>query len=483
MAAALFAAVALAACATNAATGGRNVVFTSMEAEVEQSRRWYDEIVRYYGVYEDQAIQDYVNAVGQRIARNSDLPDMEWTFLVVDEGSINAFTTGGGYVYIHRGLLAYLNSEAELAAVIGHEIAHVTARHPARGQSRGIGANLGVLAAIILTGNAALADIASVGASAWVQGYGREAETEADAIGMKYMVRAGYDPAAARNVFETFKAQEAFEINAARAEGRQPRIYHGVFSSHPAPDARAIAAARNAAAVAAPENGFATNRNLYMQAIDGLAFGTSRAQGVVRDNRFYHADMGLTLAFPRGWVIENHKDRLFAYTPNQETMLQLMVDPRPANQSPREFLIEKLKGADLVGGESVTINGMDGYMVLTRNGSPIDNGEGPIRFIVLYRGGSAFTYAGVSRSSRRGVPEADGLFRSVAETTRELRASEYALAEPYRLKIMRATAGTRLAEYAEQIPAQKYKREELELINAVYPNKALPVGEYIKIVE
>jgi predicted Zn-dependent protease len=131
----------------------------------------------------------------------------------------------------------------------------------------------------------------------------------------------------------------------------------------------------------------------------------------------------------------------------------------------------------------VTINGMDGYSVLTRNGSPIDGGQGPLRFIVLYRGGTALTYAGASRASRRGVPEADGLFRSVAETTRELRAAEYALAEPYRLKILRATDRTRLAEYAAAIPAQKYKREELELMNGVYPDKALPVGEYIKVVE
>jgi predicted Zn-dependent protease len=459
------------------------VVFTTMEGEIEQSRRWYDEIIRYYGLYEDQAIQDYVNAVGQRIARNSDLPDMKWTFAVIDEGSINAFTTGGGYVYVHRGLLTYLNSEAELAAVLGHEIAHVTARHPARGQSRSVGANLGLLAAIILTGNAAIADVASIGAAAWVQGYGREAESEADAIGMKYMVRAGYDPRAMRSVFEAFKAQESFEINTARAEGRQPQVYHGVFSSHPAPDDRAIASARAAAAASQPEGGFVTNRNLYMQAIDGMAFGSSRAQGVVRDNRFYHADMGLTLAFPKGWIIENHRDRLFAFTRNQESIMQIMVEQRPANQSPREFLIKMLQGATLRGGEPVNINGMDGYSVLTRDGSPLDRGAGPIRFIALYRGGSVFTFAGASRSSRDGRPEADGLFRSVAETMRELRPAEYALAEPYRLKILRATASTRLAEYAEEIPAQKYREEELELINAVYPNKPLPVGEYIKVVE
>ena len=135
-----------------------------------------------------------MNAVGQRVARNSDLPDLEWKFTVVDEGSINAFTTGGGYVYVHRGLLAYLNSEAELAAVLGHEIAHVTARHPARGQTRSVLANILAMGAAVVTGSGAVADIASIGAGAFVQGYGREAEIEADRIGMKYLVKAGYDP-------------------------------------------------------------------------------------------------------------------------------------------------------------------------------------------------------------------------------------------------------------------------------------------------
>jgi predicted Zn-dependent protease len=335
-----------------------------------------------------------------------------------------------------------------------------------------------------MTGSYAVADMASIGAAAWVQGYGRDAESEADAIGMKYMVRAGYDPRAMGRVFETFKAQESFEVASARTEGREPRVYHGVFSSHPAPDDRAVAAARNAAQVTAePADGYVTNRNLYMQAIDGLAFGTSRAQGVVRDNRFYHADMGITMAFPRGWIIENQQDRILAYTKGQESVMQIQVAPRPDNKSPREYLLEKLKGPLLAGGQPVTINGMDGYSVLTRTGSPLDNGAGPVRYIVIYRGKSAFTYAGASRSARDGKPEADGLFRSVAETTRDLRAAEFALAEPYRLKIVRATDRTRLADYAQNIPAEKYHKEELELINGVYPGKKLPVGEYIKVVE
>jgi len=481
--AAIVAAVLLVACAHNPATGGNDVVLSSAKGEVEESRRYYDEITRYYGIYEDQSVQEYVDAVGQRVARASDLPDMQWHFVVLDDGSINAFTTGGGYVYIFRGLLSYMNSEAQLAAVIGHEIAHVTARHVAKGATKSTAASILTIAAIILTGSPVLADLASIGSAAWVQGYGREAEAEADAIGMKYMVRAGYDPKGMREVFEVFKAQESFEIASARAEGRQPNIYHGVFSDHPAPDDRAAAANLRTAGMTEPEGGYTTNRNVFMQAIDGLAFGTSRAQGVVRDNRFYHADMGITLAFPRGWVIENARDRILAFTPNHESIMQITVEARPDNKSPREFMLTQLKGATLAGGEPLTINGMDGYTLLTRSGSPLDNGAGPIRFIVLYRGNSAFIYAGTSRSARNGIPEADGLFRSVAETTRDLRASEYALAEPYRLGIVRATSKTRLADYAQNIPAEKYHEEELELINGVYPNKPLPVGEYVKVVE
>lgn len=472
------------ACSSNPATGGHNVVLGTRQGEIENSRRIHDQIIQFYGLFEDQAIQDYVNDVGQRVARASDQPDLQWKFTVIDEESINAFTTGGGYVYVHRGLLSYLNSEAELAAVLGHELAHVTARHVARGQTRSVLTNILALGAAIATGSSAIANMASIGAAAYTQGYGREAEMEADRIGMKYLIRAGYDPLAMGRVFDTFRAQESFEIANARREGREARVYHGVFSSHPAPDDRALQAARGAAQVgAAQEAQLVDNRNTYMQAIDGLPYGSSRAQGVVRDNRLYHADLNLTMAFPRGWIVENHRDRILAYTRAQESVMQVTVAAVPQRQSPREFLIERLRGAQLAGGESLTVDDMPGYSVLTRNGSPLDGGSGPVRWIVLYRGNSAFLFAGASKSARDGRPEADGLVRSVAETMRELRPAEFPLAEPYRLKVIRATDTTRLEEYAEALPAMRYKKEELELMNGLYPRKKPPAGEFIKIVQ
>ena len=452
--------------------------------ESETSRKAHAEIIKAYGVYEDQAVQDYVSEVGQRVARVSDLPANEFKFLVVDDESINAFTTGCCYIYVHRGLLQNLNSEAELASVLGHEIAHVTARHPQKRQTQNVLASVLATGAAIATGSGAVAQLANIGAGAWLQGYGRDNELEADRLGLIFAAKAGYRPEAMAETFEMFKRGESFEIARARAEGREPRIYHGLFSSHPAPNARAIQAAKGAAKFeAGPPGGWIDNRDEYLRKLDGMVYGSSRAQGIVRDNRFYHADMGVTIAFPRGWTVENQRDRLLAYTPAKDTIMQITVKGVPPSQGPREFLLTQLRGATVVGGEQFTSNGMDGYSVITTSGSPLDNGAGPVRWTVIYRGGSAYLFAGASKSSRGRTPEADGLFRSVAQTLRGLKPAEFPLAEPYRIRVKQAGDNTDLATYAADVPVEKYQKEELLLMNGLYPDKKLQPGMLYKVVE
>jgi predicted Zn-dependent protease len=456
----------------------------TQQGEKEQSRRYYEQIIKAYGLYEDQALQDYVQMVGAKVAHNSHLPDWDFKFTVLDDESVNAFTTGGGYVYVHRGLLSYMTSEAELASVLGHEVGHVTARHPARQQTRGVLASVLATGAAIMTGSSAVAQMANIGGQAWLQGYGRENEMEADRLGLEYATKTGYRPEAMAEVFKVFKAQESFELQRAKDEGREPNLYHGVFSSHPAPDARAVQAAKGAANISTePEGGWVDNRDAYMRAIDGLPYGSSRAQGIVRDNRFYHADMGITMAFPRGWTVENQRDRILAYTKNKDAVMQITSDPRPEKKGPREFLLEKLKGASFSKGEAISVNGMEGYSVLTRNGSPLDGGEGPVRWAVLYRDKSAFVMGGASRSGTAGLPADDGLFQSSFQTLRPLKPSEYPLAQPYRIKVIKATEETKLDDYAKNVPVEKYKKEELLLLNGLYPNGKVKDGQYLKVVE
>ncbi|TLY98098.1 MAG: hypothetical protein E6K38_02380 [Gammaproteobacteria bacterium] len=470
-------------CATNPASGTRHVVFTTVKSEQEQARRAHEEIKRIYGLYQDQAVQDYVQMIGTRVARNTPIADWDFKFFVLDDDEINAFTTGGGYVYVHRGLLTYLNSEAELAAVLGHEIGHDVARHPARSEAQRVLLGSGAIATAILTGNYALAEMADLGAAAWYQGYGREHESEADRLGLEYAARAGYRPTAMGDTMRMFKAQEAFELNRAKDEGRDPKIYHGVFSDHPAPDERVVEATLGAANITTvPRGGWIDNREEYLKAIAGLPFGSSREQGIVRENRFYHAGMKLTMAFPKGWNVQNERDRLLV-TKKKESVMQVTLEKRPEKKSPREFLLSRLRGASVSHGDTLAVHGMEGYALITRSGSPLDGGEGPVRWAVLYRGTQAFVIGAASRSSENYAPLDDGVFMSSIETMRDMKPAEYPLAEPYRIKIITADEKTKLEDYSKDVPVEKFKLEELRLMNALYPKGEPKPGDLVKVVE
>jgi predicted Zn-dependent protease len=483
--AATAAAIVLAgACATDPETGGHSVVFASVKAEQDEAKREHLEIIQFYGLYEDQAVQDYVQSVGAKVAAQTPIANWNFKFFVLDDDEVNAFTPGGGYVYIHRGLMNYLNSEAELAAVLGHEIGHDVARHPARTQTRGVLMSVGAVAAAIATGSEAVAQMADIGATAWMQGYGRDNEMEADRLGLEYATKAGYRPEAMVRVQKILRDQESFELLRAKEEEREPNIYHGVFSDHPAPDARAIQAAQRAAHITTePPGGWIDKREAYLTAINGLPYGSSREQGIVRDNRFYHEGMGLTVAFPRGWIVQNLRDRLLVYTKKKDALMQITVEKRPEKQSPREYLLSKLTGGSFARGEDLSVDGMEGYTLITRHGSPLDGGDGPVRWTALYRDKSLFLIGGASRSSANGVPVDDGIFMSSIETMRHLKPSEYPLAQPNRLKIVSASATTKLEDYVKNMPDEKLKKERLELLNGLYPKGEPKPGDLLKVVE
>jgi predicted Zn-dependent protease len=225
------------------------------------------------------------------------------------------------------------------------------------------------------------------------------------------------------------------------------------------------------------------SRDEYLQHIDGLSFGSSKAQGIVRDNRFYHADLGITLAFPKDWVVLNQRSRLLAHTKTQDAVLQITTAPRPDKLNPREFLQKELGRQSLSAGQEISADGMEGYTLVSRSGSPLDQGQGPVRYVAFYRGNLVYLFAAASRSSQGGIPSADRIFLSTAQTLRGLRPSEFPLTEPYRIDIVKADGATRIANLAKNSPIPKYPEQILRLMNDLYPKKEPAAGQSIKVVE
>jgi predicted Zn-dependent protease len=476
------ASLGLSSCATNPVTGRPDLVMQSESGEINRAKQVHPMLLQQFGgPYQDMRVQAYVNEVGQRAAKVSHRPDLQYTFTVLDSQDINAFTTGGGYVYITRGIMSYLNSEAELAAVLGHEIGHVTARHPVRQQSQSTLAGIGAAAIGVFTGSGDIAGLANYAGAAIIRGYGRDQELEADRLGAEYLARVGMDPDHMIDVVRLLKNQELFELQRAREEKRDARVYHGVFSTHPDNDKRLREVVKAAEKLHDGERETDAGRERYLQVIQGLPFGTSRAQGVLKGNRFYHSDMGFTIAFPTGWSVENLSDRLVAISPQKDSVLQMQTQAPPPNTGPREFLSRILARGSASQAQALEVNGLQGYTTVART-AQTPFGIAPARYTVIYYNNLAYIFAGASKASSS-VPAADPLFTSSISTFRRLKQREFALAEPYKIKTIRADESTRIADLAKASRIEKYPAETLRLLNDLYPDKEPKPGQLLKIIE
>jgi predicted Zn-dependent protease len=478
----MLAATLVAGCATNPVTGKSDIVTMSEAQEIELGRQEHPKILQEYGRYDDEALQAYVTQVGQRIAAVSHRPKLQYTFTVLDSAEVNAFALPGGYVYITRGIMAYLNSEAELAAVLGHEIGHVTARHAVRQQTGATATGIGAAVIGILTGSGELANVANMAGGALVSGYGRDMELEADGLGAQYLDRVGYDPDAMIDVVRLLKNQEAFEIQQARAENRKPHIYHGLFATHPDNDTRLHEVIKAAHKVDANAANRPDGREVYLSHIKGLPFGSSAAQGMARGNRFYHADMGFTLAFPSAWTIENTPSKVVAFPAQKDAFLELYTMAVPPGVGPKDFLVRNLEGTPLSSTEELQANGLHGYTAIAREVKLPWGNRGPARFAVVYLNNMAYVFRGATRTGSV-LPATDPLFMSSIKTFRRIKDTELALAEPTRIELLSAKPQTRIETLAQASPIRPYPAEQLRLLNDLYPDKEPVAGQTLKVVD
>lgn len=469
-------ALLLADCAQNPVTGQQNFVLISEAQEVATGRREDPNVRQEYGVYDNAPLQQYVNEVGQQLAKTSHRPNLEYHFLIVDSPDVNAFALPGGYVYITRGILAYLNSEAELAAVLGHELGHVTARHSVQQLTAVTAANVGasILQIFVPETRGALGgNVINVLGGALLSGYGREHELEADRLGSEYLARTGYDPQAMVKVVGALKNQELFDAEVAKAEGRQPRAYHGLFATHPDNDTRLQQVVGEAARFKQPST--RTAREEFLRKLDRMVYGDSPSQGVVRNNQLYHSALGLAMRFPAGWRVQNRPQNVLATSPKGEALIDLRA-AGPAQGSPAEVLRKFVRlgfGAEVT---PTTVNGLPAAVVNTSIGGL------PTRVVSVFLGKFAYLIGAQARSGAA-FNQYQGEINASLMSFHAITDHERALARPLRLRVITAQPGLTFAELAQRSPIGKHAEGHLRVINGLYPAGEPVAGQPLKVIE
>ena len=463
----------LGSCAVNPVTGKQDFVMISEEEEIQMGREYNAQILKQYPVYQDQSLQEYVQSIGESLALKSHRPELVYRFTVLDSPDINAFALPGGYIFINRGLMSYLSSEEELAAVLGHEIGHVTARHSVRQYSQA--QLMAILStAIEINSGRTAGNIANLASGAILSGYGREMELEADDLGAQYIYQDGYSPQGMYEVLSVLKDQELYSKKIAKQRGQAPKSYHGVFASHPSNDSRLQEVLDNVSN--SYEMGKKKQNDLYLKKIEGLVFGDSEQSGIRRGDSFFHGPLDLYISSPANWEIINKPNELIFSSPTGEAFIRMTLEDLNFKESPESYM--RRFDSNIYEGQEINVNGFQGFTAKTyRSGRTV-------RIAVLFKSNQVYQFIGYldDRTSEL-FPAYDRNFLAIIKSFRGLRKDEVALSKPLRLKKYTVKKGDTYKSLASQSSINKNAEDQLRLINGDFPDKPLIIGRVIKIVK
>lgn len=472
---------------TNPVTGQQERSVMDEAAEIAEGRKAHAQVIQQYGVYQNAKVQAYVNTVGQKLAKASHRSHLQWHFTVLDSPEVNAFALPGGYVYVTRGIMAYMESEAELAGVLGHEIGHVTARHGAQRATRQQTAGLGVLAAGVLgavlesqgvTGAGRVANQVSQGVAAGlIASYGREQELQADSLGAEYLSRTQYDPRAMIDVITVLKDQERFAADAAKAEGRVATERPSWLASHPSNDRRLqdIRAQADKYSGTYGDEG----RQRYLRTIDGMTFGESRAQGFTRGRHFYHEPLGIALTAPPGWKLQNSEEAITVLNVQRDAALVVQPVPASAGSTHDEILRSVFKPTQGTP-ERTTLNGLSATRFSGARQNPQGQTEGVNVTVVTGPTGQHYLLRQAGKDSAA-LYRARPLLRETEASFRPLTPADRAAARPWTLATVPFPKGG-FAQLGRESPLETRAEEHLRLINGVYGEGELQTGQLVKVV-
>ncbi|MFN8573525.1 MAG: M48 family metalloprotease [Gemmatimonadaceae bacterium] len=461
-------ALLITACATNPATGKREFTLVSESQEIAMGQDGKQSVLKESAVVGDSALQRYVSGVGMAMAKTTERPSVPWSFIVLDDPAVNAFALPGGPIFITRGILTHMMSEAEMASVLGHEMGHVTARHSVRQMTNAELAQVGLVAGSILSPRIAqLGDIAQTGLGLLFLKFGRGDELQADELGFKYSLNNGYDVREMANMFRVL------DKISGGPEGRIPEWQ----STHPNPDNRVANTEARITALNRSLSGTKVGRDEFLARIDGLVFGENPRDGFFESNVYHHPDLRFRVDFPAGWQTQNQSTQVVGVSGAKDAM---MVVSAAAAGTPSQLLSAFLGQQGIQAGRtsSQSINALpaawgefaaqpDANTTIAGTVAFVSHNGSNYRLLTYAPTARAASYAGVFQ-------QAIGSFRP--ETDPKVLA-----VKPNRVRLVKLSRAMTITEFNAANPSS-IPIALLAIINGVEPTQTIPAGSFVKRV-
>ncbi len=462
----------LGACATNPVTGHKEVSLVTPAQELEIGRQGYAPVIAEYGLYGDAALSAYVNTVGQKVAHVSHLPSLEWHFTVLDDPTVNAFAMPGGYIYITRGILPYLNSEAQLAGVLGHEIGHVTHRHSAAQmtQQQLFGAGL-ALGSIVSPTFARYSGAAQEALSLLFLKFSRTDESQADELGVEYATKAGYD---SREIPATYAMLK-------RISDKSGQSLPSFLETHPDPGDREKVTTVLANNAVAGKTGLIINQNVHIRHVDGILFGQDPRQGYFDGDAYFHPTLAFQITFPAGWGHQDSHASVAAGEPSQAGVIQLTVAQDAASLTPEAYVAQLQKNASITSsnGARETIGGYSawvGHLTVT------PQGQSPTTLDAAFIRKDANLFQILGESKQAGDVYEGRIFSSM-RSFRSLTDPARINVTPDRVQVVTVNAAGAFDAVIKSFGAQQADLDTDAILNNVQTADRVVTGSLLKIVK
>ncbi len=470
---------------TNPATGGTSFTgFMDQDDEIRLGQQEYPKLVAQFGgAYENQRLQSYITSIGNDVASRSEVTDLPYEFTVLDSPIVNAFALPGGKIAISRGLLALASNEAEVAGVLAHEVGHVTARHTAQRIASAQAAQVGVMGATILgavlggsLGAQAGQQLTGTAATVAIQGYSRSQELEADELGIRYMSRARYDPEAMVEFLATLRDNSRLDAEMA---GRSPDDVDDfdIMATHPQPVERVRQATSLAANAYIPDGRL--DRAEYLQEINGMIYGDSPKQGIVRGNSFEHPKLRFAFDAPQGYSLINQPNAVIARGPQGAQMVFTMARMQNSRDPVSYIRNEWAKGANLGNEQAITVNGLQGATATVRQRQ---NGRDISFRLVAIEADRGRVYRMLYATPVSVAGQLDSSIRDSVYSFRRLSAEEASKIKPFRVIVVPVDQSDSVERLASTMPYGRFNDDVFRLINDLGERDTLAGVDEIKVV-